>query len=472
MKRFTLVAICLFVLFLANNGWATVIYVKTDGSDTNGGTSWADSFATIQKAIDSAGDNDQIWVMAGTYRIGDQIVIDNKVQIYGGFPDDVPVPQWSDRDWGAYETIVDGQNSVRCFYFHSPGTVDGLTIKNCDASGAVDPIGGAMQIDFTSAFIFNCTFTNNRALNGGALYCRQGHADIANCNFSDNSATGAGGAIEVSDTSADISNCTFSGNTAIHSGGAIFTDEADGSITNCIFTDNTAAAGGAIAHTWVSGIPITRCNFSGNRATGRGGAVYVGESSPEITNCIFADNEAQYGGGIYNSEREMRDTEPIITNCIFSNNYASEEGGGMYNAADVVPEVMNCTFYGNFAEQVGGAISNHDCNPVITNSILWNNAASSANEIYNVNAATIPVVTYCDVEGGYTGAGNINSDPLFRDAANDDFHLQLGSPCIDTGTSIGAPNNDIDGDSRPRLHGYDMGADEYVLSIIGGSGSG
>jgi hypothetical protein len=49
-------------------------------------------------------------------------------------------------------------------------------------------------------------------------------------------------------------------------------------------------------------------------------------------------------------------------------------------------------------------------------------------------------VNFCDVEGGYAGTGNIDMDPLFRDAANNDFHLMstvcgnsFNSPCIDSG---------------------------------------
>ena len=51
---------------------------------------------------------------------------------------------------------------------------------------------------------------------------------------------------------------------------------------------------------------------------------------------------------------------------------------------------------------------------------------------------------------------NFSADPLL-DAT---FHLRAGSPCIDAGTTIEAPANDIDGDVRPRGAGIDVGPDE------------
>jgi len=72
-----------------------------------------------------------------------------------------------------------------------------------------------------------------------------------------------------------------------------------------------------------------------------------------------------------------------------------------------------------------------------------------------------PLITYSDVAGSWLGEGNIDADPLFLDPENGDFHLTLGSPCIDTGTSVGAPLFDFEGDPRPLGDGYDIGADEY-----------
>lgn len=62
------------------------------------------------------------------------------------------------------------------------------------------------------------------------------------------------------------------------------------------------------------------------------------------------------------------------------------------------------------------------------------------------------------------GPGNKYGDPLFENPAIlgqvGDYHLRNGSPAIDSGTSEGAPNKDLDKNSRPQGNGYDMGCYE------------
>jgi hypothetical protein len=87
-------------------------------------------------------------------------------------------------------------------------------------------------------------------------------------------------------------------------------------------------------------------------------------------------------------------------------------------------------------------------------------------------------VTNSIVQGGYTGTGNLNLDPLFVDDINHDLRLQSGSPAINAGSNASLPpdTRDLDGDSNiteaipldivrnPRINGtnVDMGAFEFV----------
>ena len=111
---------------------------------------------------------------------------------------------------------------------------------------------------------------------------------------------------------------------------------------------------------------------------------------------------------------------------------------------------------------------------------FWDNEASiSGNEIYNSTQSS-PTVTYSDVEGGYSGTGNINSEPVFVDdtdpdgnddewmTSDDGLALDSGSPCIDEGNNIAISESyDIAGNTR-KIDGdenssviVDMGAYEY-----------
>ena len=55
----------------------------------------------------------------------------------------------------------------------------------------------------------------------------------------------------------------------------------------------------------------------------------------------------------------------------------------------------------------------------------------------------------------------VNTNPLFLNAAGLDFHLQAASPAVDTGQTLALVTNDYEGRSRPAGNAYDRGAYEY-----------
>ncbi|MHC4310681.1 MAG: PKD domain-containing protein, partial [Planctomycetota bacterium] len=180
-------------------------------------------------------------------------------------------------------------------------------------------------------------------------------------------------------------------------------------------------------------------------------------SSPTIMNCRIIGNEAERaGGGIF------IDFQATITNCIIAGNTAVWGGGITIPGAPGPVKITNCTITGNTAS-FGSVMDITDSYATITNCILWGGKIRIALGEFN----RLPDFNYCDIEGDeVTGSTIIHSDPRFVDVSdssplNWDLHLRPSSPCIDTGTSNGAPDHDIDGDSRPQGAGYDMGADEY-----------
>ncbi len=192
-----------------------------------------------------------------------------------------------------------------------------------------------------------------------------------------------------------------------------------------------------------------------------GGMNNDGGSSPTVTNCTFRGNTATIGSGMYNNDN----SSPTVTNCTFSGNTSSLLAGGMRNDNSSSPTVTNCTFCGNSAVNGGGILNNHNSNPVVANSILWDN---TPNQI--VDMASVTTVTYSDVQNGWPGAGNVNADPLFVDAAgvdglsgteDDDLHLSWASPAIDAGDNAAVTvATDLDGNDRI------MDGDSDLIAIV------
>jgi len=125
----------------------------------------------------------------------------------------------------------------------------------------------------------------------------------------------------------------------------------------------------------------------------------------------------------------------------------SEYSGVTINNTAVV-YMYNMTIYGNWTgvyENTLGSVS-------VFNSILWNNTTS----MYG-----LPAITYSNVEGGLSGTGNINADPVFVDTLSGDFNLQINSPCIDAGN----PLTEYDADSTV----VDMGAFPLIRELLAGT---
>jgi hypothetical protein len=161
-----------------------------------------------------------------------------------------------------------------------------------------------------------------------------------------------------------------------------------------------------------------------------GGGIYIGAgSNPLITNCIISGNSVGdwgWGGGIY---CDFFTTGTTFRNCLISNNTAlgyAGTGGGVYCDGLSNLTIANCTIVDNSATQDGGGIYFYMYiyfSPIrtITNSIIWGN---SPDQIYPADEMNISG-TYSDIQGGWSGIGNIDANPYFADASKlKDYHLK------------------------------------------------
>ena len=87
------------------------------------------------------------------------------------------------------------------------------------------------------------------------------------------------------------------------------------------------------------------------------------------------------------------------------------------------------------------------------NNILWDSTLA----VERLDGSSLNLV-FSDVAGGYPGEGNLDVDPVFRDAAVDDYRLATGSPCLGAGAEgatmgawfpVGSSRVDSDGDMLP-----------------------
>jgi parallel beta-helix repeat protein len=169
-----------------------------------------------------------------------------------------------------------------------------------------------------------------------------------------------------------------------------------------------------------------------------GGGIYCDNSNALIMGNNIEGNMASFygGGGIYC--RYHSDVK--ILNNIISNNEVGLDGngGGIYYGGGN-PQILNNIITGNYAEGFGGGLVCFVSDALIMNNIFWGDSAGTAYEIYSYDSLT--QFCYNNIQGGWEGEGNIDTDPLFRDPDNGDFHLMstacgdpYDSPCIDTGS--------------------------------------
>ncbi len=234
------------------------------------------------------------------------------------------------------------------------------------------------------------------------------------------------------------------------SGGGMYVSGSSPTVARCVFLANNAESygGGLVV---ANGSPfVTGCTFSGNSASVGGGMCNWEDTASLVVNCMFTGNSAGAGGGAY-----CYYSDPTFANCNFSGNSSTSRGGGMYNLF-ASPTLVNCSFSANSAVTSGGGWDGASSGAVLCNLILWGNTAPSGPQVY-ASGNSDPTLTFSCIEGGWSGAGNIDTDPLWVDAdgpddtigtEDDDLRLTSGSPCIDAGDNAAVPPDaaDLDDD--------------------------
>ena len=285
--------------------------------------------------------------------------------------------------------------------------------------------------------------------------------------------------------------------------GALAIVGSDVQVVGCIFQrlpdESLTAEGDAIELSAGAFAQISDCQF-----VSIGSGVRANDSSVVVENCLFTDLRGASNDGVdINREAgptsvvrnsifvnlgddgiDMDGSSPLITaNRIYScvdkgisvstgssprieNNLLAGNGTGIAVMDGSTAIIVNNTIVGNVTgvECYEKTAGHGGGTATIVNSILWTSAAE-----VTLDALSSTQISYSLVAGAsvWPGEGNTNADPLFVDAASDDFRLTKLSPCIDAGRIADAPAQDMLGNPRPQGGGFDMGAYEspYWLSV-------
>jgi hypothetical protein len=153
----------------------------------------------------------------------------------------------------------------------------------------------------------------------------------------------------------------------------------------------------------------------GNPTNSNADAVDFGPGAGTVERCLihhFPDKGVSIGGA-----PGTHVSGSLIFNCGIGISAYSSSGLVLVN--NTIADCDNgILFRNNPTPAVGTA----------TNLIVWGNL----NNIVLTNTSTLSV-SYSDVQGGFTGTSNINSDPLFENPSVRDYRLGAGSPARNTG---------------------------------------
>lgn len=176
---------------------------------------------------------------------------------------------------------------------------------------------------------------------------------------------------------------------------------------------------------------------SGGVVSTGGGGIRIGDSYPRFYNNVITNNTGRYGAGIVLNYTGGEYRNNIVYKNFGSLDYGAGSGLWINGSYSRPVLVENNTIAFNTALGGTAGVYSFGAPATLRNNIVWGNTAVSSVQISGSGLT----VRYCNVQGGFSGAGNINSDPMF-DSTN--YYLRSTSPCIDKGDSSTVYNDPQD----------------------------
>jgi predicted outer membrane repeat protein len=377
----------------------------------------------------------------------------------------------------------------------------GLLLKDCflhDNSAGFhrngNGDGGAISAhdEWVRLQVERCVFEGNSAEDGGgAVMIRKGVAEFTDCvfrrNLTSQAGGGFGGALASSEGELRVIRGSFEGNrgtalTSQYNSSIVVTGTTfrgnlglalsvrSGTFRACRFLDNPAGAAILLRG---GDYVFTDCHFEGNGSDTLVGAIYMADSvfheggGLDVDRCVFIGNRSTRGGAISFGGWRL-----TLTNSLFVAN-KSVIGSALYVDVPASNDslVMNCTFVDNVASSGAAAVASisRGDNPTrFLNCIFWGNRTTAGAMSEWEQLDRYARAAFCAIQNhsSRNGFGHTGADPMFRNPAAGDYHLQAASPLVDAGYPFSGrvipARHNLDFDRELRLQGavVDIGADE------------
>ena len=389
--------------FTTSSTTGASFYVATNGNDSNPGTQ-TQPFRTLSRGVNFLTPGATLFVRAGTYTASTQLA-----NIPSGTSWSAPV---TIKAFPGEQVTLVGESGYQVVYFNNGNhhiVVDGFII---DATGAVNGV----------KITYNSTGVGSH------------HVRISNC---------------------EVKNATYSG---ILTAGKPF-GVGSNEFINCRVHDNgTRQSYDHGIYLECDNELVDGCEIYNNAAYG----VHIWEDDPTnitIRNCRVHGHDGAAGILVGSATGNY-----VYNNVVYGNSWGISlfyGGGGA---------VYNNTVYNNFH---GIYVCCNAQASTIENNIVYNNSGFG---LY-VEDTSVGVMTMRNNISARNAGGNFRDnsgraalsgnfigdqyDPMFVNAAANDYRLLAGSQAIDTGRVITGLTTDCVGVARPRGSGYDIGAYEF-----------
>jgi len=269
------------------------------------------------------------------------------------------------------------------------------------------------------------------------------------------------GAISFNNSFGIIKNCDF--NKCVSN--AISSSNATLEISNNIFWTNTSWGAGRSIYCFNN----SNCLITENEFNGIISGIYIKDSSDVIiTKNIFQNylySGIKYDDSVLISNNVIKNCDigiecRSVNESMIINNLIQENSVGIYCYLHSELNIINNTIIKN-SSGIESLLSQLNC---VNNIIALNDlpfAASTESEIY----LSYSFLQEENMPNFIIDIGNniLNTDPFFIDPENDNYQLQLVSPCINTGNSDleNLPETDLAGNPRISGNSIDMGVYEF-----------